>query len=758
MRLTDGNTTFATNTTVNPTMPQSENNTVSAVETTNSNPYQASEYDIQETVKFHDSMASYSKIGIANESMGIPICEPEKHTHSIENFLARPVIIHSSSITTVTGAITSLSIDNYLANNSVAAKLANFGYMRCSINYKVTINASPFAMGRALGYSSPYEVYMDPTRVAPVGKKEQLTSYPHIEVDFGSQESPTMTIPYCGMPPWVLARPGESMNLWSQFFLEMINPLKGPNTVETASLTVWAWLSDLQLSIPVAESGNETSAKTDGIISGKAAKIGAMARLMDGVPIVGTVAKDVAWVADLVGGVSSLFGLERPLSDASVHPFSNVPAMGFTNCENVDGSVVLGLRPTNKVTCEPIINLSTTDPMAINAFACRDTIVQTIAFATTDAIDTILINKALNPRVWTTSLTSMLAGQYAYWRGGFAFRLSAVKNGFYSGRLSIEFHATGVIPPSFSPAAPAVVWDLRQEKEIYIRIPYVAPTRFLVATEDIGNLVIRVINPLKVNDTLPTSIDINLSMCGAPDLSFAKPRPTTLTWAQAGDALTLPTPAPMEACSLYGKSFPLLDNQPTTNTSNSILMGEPSTSIHDIIKRFTAFDDVNVSAFRLDPHWFDDFTSDNAYFNMSRGYRFHRGSMRFKIQMLRRPADATGSEYGGSVFAYARVTSKFSGVPVPWGTPIATPPVDSSLIHTVRLDLDPFLEIQLPYYSTLDRMLNTNLDYLTTEYEVVDIFFEWNSTNHVVPPVVRIWSAAGDDFSFSYPCGLPSIT
>lgn len=581
-----------------------------------------------------------------------------------------------------------------------------FGYYRGTFNLKLVVNGSPFATGRVLLLSSPYEGELEVDRQINISSVSCLTSYPHIEADIGSGETPTLSIPYCGETPWSLTGPGDVLNQWSYARIVMLNPLQGPTNGETAQLQVYGWLSDLELSIPVAES-SESGQKTDSVISSTLNSVSKVAGSMGDLPLIGSVAKDVGWTAGLASKVAGAFGFSRPLTDLSVRPIANVPAMGYTNCENVDNSVVLGLRPSNAVTNTPEINFSRIDPLQTSHFLSRDQVIDQIPYSSVAVSNTVLSSYILSDDLISNSLFRYISHHYVFWRGGLVFRLSKVGNAFYSGRVSIEYQASGNIPGAFTPDVPGIIWDIRTDKEIYFSIPFVSLTRMRASGQRIGILVIRVINPLKVQDTMPSTIDLNLSLCPAADVSFAVPQSMDLALAQSGDTLANPTPGVMEPSSLRKKAFPLLDLPLTTHENETMVMGEPSVSLNDLIKRFCFVTTSLTTAFSLDPLYMGNIGAKVPLFTLSRVFRFHRGSIRYKLRQSMPPSTNTGVFSTEPVFLNVQLKKSFGPNITPPAQVDSVPPLDALPTHYQRMDLNPVFEFSIPYFNVVDRVYNS---------------------------------------------------
>lgn len=723
-----------------------------------SSTYRSSMMDIHETVKFSDGAASYSKDALPGALASMPPFSVESHVHTIDRILSRPYLLLDVIINNLSTTLGSVSINDIFNQPNVLAKISAFGYIRATMNLKLVINGSPFVSGRAILFSSPYESTLDADRQYLSTSNASVTSYPHVECDIGSGETPTLSVPFCAITPWTKPDPADPNNNWSECYLQMLNPLRGVTSTETANCQVYGWLSDLELSIPVAEGYSESEDKTDSVISSSLNAVSKATAHLEAIPVIGSVASDISWIAGLSSRIASACGLSRPLSDLSVRPIANVPAMGFTNAENVDSSVVLGLRPSNCVTCQPDVNFSHIDPLQLTHFMGRDVIVKTFQFSSSDATNTILVNEQLSIDAFDKSLVRFAGHLFEFWRGGLVFRISSVKNPFYSGRLSVEYSASGSVPSTFSTDYPSIIWDIRSSgKEIYFKIPFVSLTRMKTKVQSIGRFIVRVINPLKVSDTLSPVIDFNISMCSDNDMSFACPTTSDLVYTQG---IEDDVPAPSDPNSMRTLALSLLDMPLSTYKNETIIMGEACVSMLDLIKRFTYFATSSIAGpgFTIDPHYMGTLSSKVPMFMLSRVFRFHRGSMRYKIRQSSLPKSGS-TVCTTPVFLHVQLETNFGSALTPPGTTAAVPLIASDLMHWQRMDLNPVLEFTIPYFCTTDRVINnTTTKFPEENYMQARLWSEWDSVNFPIPPTYDIYCAAGDDFSFSLPLGLPTMS
>lgn len=671
----------------------------------------------------------------------------ESVTHTIESILGRPYTVYQQDITGTSFDLGVLSLDNLLADPVVANKLVNFGYMRCTVNYKFVFNSSPMAQGLFMAISAPYEGIIDTDR--QIGTEiYRITSYPHAELDLGSGVTTTFSIPYCGLPPMHETSAGTEDNQWSYIRMFMINPLLGTSTSESASLTVYMYLTDLELTTPVAVGDEAAERNVDlSAPSPKKAPIAVMRPKL---------VKDLKWAIDTADRAANFMGFSKPQSTLPNSPFHNLPAKGYTYADANDDGVVLGLRPTNQVSVDKSLLLDRVDPLSFERFATREQIAQQITWRTTDLPDALILNEQLRETgVFGPTFSFIVRDYLQYTAAGFCFRFKVIKNAFYSGRLAIEWNAlNNNATPAFTGANPSLIWDIRTSSDIVVKVPYINKVRFLPTGVAVGRLTLRVVNPLRVNDTYPQTVGINVSVCSLSDLRGFCPVGRDFVYSVGDEQLADDELPPTEQGSLSARAHPLLEIIPRSLDQEGIVGGESCSSFRDLLKRFNLVADINQASFGMDTDWWGTLGDTVTLWSISRFYRFWRGSIRYKIFLNTLPTDASGATPS---IIWLNSILRFKGsVPLASPYPISVPLLTDNPQHRQNGLLNPVLEVTVPYYNMEDRrLIGEGLSSRVFPYLTVWADYPASFTT---PPVFQVYIAAGDDFSFCYPCGSPLIT
>lgn len=672
---------------------------------------------------------------------------------SVESFLTRPVLLRSYVITNTIYFIDNLNINDFFAHPMIADKINNYRFYRGNMYYKLVLNASVQALGRALIISSPYLASILPNRATNITTTvTQLTCFPHAELDFGSGESVTFKVPYMSVYP---QSPITDVG-WSDVQLWMMNTFAGLTAGETATLSVYGYMDDVSLVIPRAQSADpEMDAKTDKPISGALSKLSVFSKSIEFIPIVGTYATGLTWLSDLASKVASAYGYSKPPNDSSVTFVNNIPARSYTHADGCDNSVSLSIKPNNKVSVDPSNFGVKTDPHSLLNFLCREHILSQFTMSPSDLTNTILYSVTLNPTGLKQTLFATTTDFFNFYASSLIFRLSFVKNAFYSGRVAVEWVTNDLAPiATWSPANPSLIFDIKDNKELVFRVPFASAPRMLKDSETFGILIIRVINPLKVNGAYPQVIGANLSILVDQDYQVTSPINSTLAYAQG---LTADEPAlETTSNSIANRAVGMFPLPPLTPNNLATVGGEYITTLNDFLKRSIYDTTLTLAGLSMsyDPYDFSrNLTSFHPMQRFSTFFRFCRGSTRLKFVVTQPPSNLAG-DYDNHCILTANLS--ITAVHFPPTTPAVAPTVLSfSPEHRVSHNFSNVLEISVPFYTQNDREIVGAASASNTP--IVNFWITTKPT-YTVAPIVDVYFSAGEDFSFGFPLYLPKMT
>jgi hypothetical protein len=527
------------------------------------------EENVQQITTFVDDtvIETYDKPHMSSVSAWTKMAEDD-HMHDIHSILQRPVRVHTgefnSSFTNVKLKFPDII---FQASKNVVKKLDYFLYFRANVKIRLVFNATPFMSGKYWMFFAPFDAVSN--RKALLDNLCNVTGYPGIEIDMGSNAPVEIKIPYCSpLSHYNLVDTHSNMG---ELYIVPLNYIQSGTSPLShgATFTIFAWFEDVEVAMPTsrpvsipainpqlewkAQMGkSEDAAATSGPpISGVANAVANVASTLSGIPLLSSWVRPVEWVARAVGGVASAFGWSKPTNLDKNTPFINVPAKGYTNVEGIDLSSKLAAMPDNGLTYDAGIFSTDLDEMDISYVTSKSCIYKAgIDWNTGQEEGKILhyfpvapgvsdVDGAMTTHHRPTTL-AFVASMFQQWRGGLKYRLTVAKTAFHTGRLRITYHP-GIHEP-ISPAEAfenAYNWilDLSVSSELEFEIPYISnvpwkevsigthnSAYFFNERYSTGTVSITVLNELRIaSDSVASNCPINMWISGASDLSFAMP-------------------------------------------------------------------------------------------------------------------------------------------------------------------------------------------------------------------------------------------
>lgn len=200
------------------------------------------------------TLVSGAKPAISENSSWRSFAE-ENRTHGIIDILSRPVLLtNSSSFWSTSKAVNQFPTDatvnsvfsfpNAILNASpnIVRKLANFTYFKADVKIRIMVNAQAFSQGKLWIWFSPYELVSGTQTSAD--NLAAKTGYPGVELDVASGVPAEFSIPYCAPNSHYSLTSGEGT--MGDLFLTVLSPL----TISDASLSVFAWFENIDLTLP----------------------------------------------------------------------------------------------------------------------------------------------------------------------------------------------------------------------------------------------------------------------------------------------------------------------------------------------------------------------------------------------------------------------------------------------------------------------------------------------------------------------------
>lgn len=450
---------------------------------------------------------------------------------------------------------------------AVKRKLQNYAFIRCDLELKIMINASPFYYGEMYISFEPLQgnkasVGQDSTKLYAMN----FSQLPHVRISPQDSKGATFVLPYLAQAQFL--RLGSSGNLGSFGWLRAINytELRSANGVTGAGATVTIYcrprnliLSGATIELPLqADSfGERPISKT---ASAVASALGFLGR----VPIIGKYATAASMVANgIAGGAEHLGYTNHPnIDNIDSRKIASYPPLASTEVDYPFEP--LTIDPKNSLTIDQsILGLpDKEDPLAVQKIVQRESFFFNTDWTTSAVPGDLLCSIAVTPchfrqgtqdgtTIVQSTVTNHIAQCFNYWRGDLIYRFKVVASPFHKGRLRLSFDPSGQSGTNIQNTAANVgivynsIIDLGKTNEVSFRVPYAqyfpwlsrhrlvknavptmqpdSTTGFLhIPGETNGVLTLRVVNAL----TAPVAtapVTILVSVKGADNLEFASP-------------------------------------------------------------------------------------------------------------------------------------------------------------------------------------------------------------------------------------------
>jgi hypothetical protein len=548
--------------------------------------------------------------------------DSQQRAQDLMDFLSKPIVIQQGnfSISDTYAFFSSLSMP-YGAFNAAQGvvwnqKLAGFFGIRMDMRFKLVINANPFQQGRyALGWTPLAGMSRTTSQLKAFNVNNmhnaslvQRTTVPHVEIDISSGTSAELLVPFVSTTSFyplnaILA--GNDENTLGFINLYPYSPLVSPAGSTVASYTLYVSFENISLfgaasaqSAFRKKKGNpEVAQKGMGPISGIATSISKGFKEFTTIPLIGGVATDVAWIADRVASVASIFGFSKPNagSNATRMEIVNAPTHSTVDGDSNARSLAMYSQPG----VSHLDGLSGTDydEMDFSYIVRKYAWFKTLTYSTSSPVGT-LATLDVNPRIGVVvnsgvvnfTPVTFVSAYFQNWRGSLKYRFKIVKTPFHSGRLAFSFYPTDESSYVANPAyVNRIIVDIREKSDVEIIVPYISrhpwhPCDVAVNTRT-GVLVVEVVDPLIAPATVSSSVSLLVELAGGDDMEFSLPNDLQLQPINAVPQSAFEKPAGQEdtiISATVGSSS--VTSDPIIHASTCI--GEKITSFRPFLRRF----------------------------------------------------------------------------------------------------------------------------------------------------------------------------
>jgi len=721
--------------------------------------------------------------------------------HSIVQFLERPTQIWVGNLDTNMKPIATFPSDtgpgpfqpfikvfnlpgDILANGKKLDKVNSFQWLKADLVVRFIVNANPYVAGRYWIGLAPHDEELTELAMFLAKGRAGITSYPGIELDLQTSTSAEIKVPWTSVyEAMSLTETGQN---YLQLYLVALTPLYAPDNSTKVPIQAFGWFENVEIRGPtpipaVLQIGNEASPPISEIASG----VSKAANILAPLPVVGTVASSVSWIADITSKVASIFGWSRPIEGSHATPMAQIPARGYSQLKAIDDSTVLGFSNDNSIVEKESNFLEDVDEMSIEHVCSRPAVVDLATWSTTTQPSEVLSIQCCGPlvdasrkRVWTDelhgsvyevfdlNLFEMTASFFHMWRADLHFRISVVRTPFHVGRLEIFF-----VPNAYVTAADGAIYDatntyrhimdITENSEMEFVVPYMhknvmcnmgSSMQWGQHPDDdqaIGSLVIRALTPLNCPSTVSQSIGINVWKW-ATNVAFSSPLPYGL---QVYDPV-INGPLPQSELQINVSNLPLGAKSVafgSSNTPNSILDatstvgGEVCLNLRQLTRAHRVWQGFLQNEPGTDLGLNVNYGMKGIIGLMSSIYAFYRGGLSIKLFHLS-TGDGINTWLNTSLRRVIDTNGYYQGF--------------DSVRHTTYPQLNPVHEVAVPFYSKARRGLCNRaiaFDYSTAGKVANSRFMPLLHIDSGTTLDLETTIAGKDDFTFGFlvgPCIL----
>lgn len=776
----------------------------------------------------------------------------------VKDFYNNPIIVDNFTWSVSDDLGSSLweaSYPNFLfsLDNLHTQLFKTYAYLRPTGVLRFYINTTSFHAGKLLVWFDPFKQYGstgnplvdDTKRTSLQYSLYSYTGNPNAKLDAGYNNTCEILIPFEHLQSFITTNTNDPVNSMGKIYVHVLNELN-VNTGTTPSLEVFVqfYFTDCESHVPifphtpvgVVEAQMESITSTANQIAGTSKAVSGAAKSVSG-----AVADVSAAVTDSLSAISPVLGmlsLDKPALTTNFSSVRTATNSTLSHMKGVDSTQRLGPTcdsmyiPRFSLTCmaEREMQLETimTTPMLCNQ----------LNWSISDSMNTILWQSYVHPGMgknWKIESSSTfnysiinptflgyLMFMHKQWAMGIVLTLEVTATMHHVGRLLIAFTPNAVdesqVPVTFNhqTSGPHMIMDIAESRSEDFTIPYVSSTprkKFFdfwqpTFTPDpptdnhvLGTVVLSVLNPLAVMQSVSPSVAINVYIKAAKGGRFFVP--------VGNDEFQLYADfvPPSSARIIEAQSDSLMEDRTNAqeDTSHSLThkgnqvsedpYGEDILDVRDLCRRYYLLDhnQLGISknmASTFTPYagqWFGELyfnahparmfiyqavplpNNVNRFSNLlcalSQLFVLYSGSLRYKFIPM----------FSKNQSALIRVTNvvqdpnfKRSGFIRPINDITSYSGYPQTITQQSGLGT---VEFEIPYYSEYNQLLTCSSGFSpgvvgdTEFYESADVYIRINSTTDVdytdvdsikyVP--YQLYISAGEDFRFSYLVSPPPL-
>jgi hypothetical protein len=473
---------------------------------------EGSKTSTEQNVSFNDENDG----GLSHINSQMTGMEDYDYTPDIEldNFLSRPVLIKTLTMSLADTLATTTTFNPwnlYFGTAEIQRKLHNYAFMRCNLHIKVVLNASPFYYGAYMLSYRPLSGFCTDTLAISNSLNIQKMGYsqrPHTWLYPQTNSGGEMILPFFYHKSWLETTSAQTLTDFGQLTYLCYAPLTSANgasgTGSDVTVQIFAWAEDIKLCGATASLAVQSQDEYGtGPISYPASALATAMGYLSKVPIIGKFAQATSIGAGAVGKIATLFGYTNVPNVNTVSAYKPAAFPGICSPEISVPTDKLSIDPKNELSIDPgTVGLGSDDELAIGYIVKKKSFLDSTVYAHTLSPGAILFSTLVTPDLFQRSAPggyaqyglpplSYAARAFANWRGDIVFTMKCVCTKFHKGRLKITYDPVNNIStstPSF-PVAFTHVWDISQNSEIEVVVPYNQATTWLSLQQDFATVV-----------------------------------------------------------------------------------------------------------------------------------------------------------------------------------------------------------------------------------------------------------------------------
>lgn len=534
----------------------------------------------------------------------------------LNEFFSRPLKIYNGT----DNAFTLVQLNPfqlYFTNPAVVRKLANYRYLRCTMNVRYSESYNPYVYGRR--YMTLY-----PSNTNKIYEWPNYTTLQNVRISPNDVDTYQLTIPYTRVQGTHYPVRDLVAGTFTEWFLNLYQPVlyKTANGDPVdGQYSIHVWLTDVELAVPVA-SGTLQSGKYKefkGMVSAPATAVKNAARELGKAPSLKPIATPIEVAAGFVADMASLFGFSKPNQLNAPEPYMWNPEynMGLSSTVDVSQKLTLDGKQGVSVSTEPYDG-SQLDNLAFKNFTQRECVIVERVWTTAFQSDTVIASIPVTPGLYelvtperiTLTPLAEVANLFKYWRGTIKYKVSVVASKFHRGRLRIFWSPARLQVPFTEPISNLVesyIMDITTESEVDIEVKYCSGQPYSeIAFLTEGQTYTGSVNPgylyVTVHQELSAPVNtadawLHISI-SSDDVEFAEPSASCLqlfnNGTVPGGAPNRKVPSDTTILTTYGGFTAELEYPPNPNFQSGALVEFSKKPKKHVFNTKSDYQDSNV--------------------------------------------------------------------------------------------------------------------------------------------------------------------